>query len=801
MPDMYSQTIAFWIRMKDLRTPGRRTVLSTHDNLCSRQDETTVNGYAFVLEVLDNKQIRLHVIYRSKHNDCADLVVEVFESVNRWTHITVVFNNLSQGTGLSLYKTEISVYINGIFQDRTISSRYIQNSQKLLVGSDIFGSNAFLGDIASVAIFSTAINDSIIQKLSAAQAVPHTSLESLLFVIQLRRELVTVLSATSREVISAHEVVKNELTELLEREQVMMKWSNNEQTRSNRLSTSGERELNEEEERERAEEEREIEARLEKQRARHAPKEKKQVDPIPVIEKKQDLDGNTLVFFDTSVGQGKGRLRENMNPLQLFERSLLQKDPVYLRGGSYHFSVPRDSGVAWIEMWNQRKEEVVKAMRHFWKGYSQYAWGHDELMPISESYVDTKGHMGMTLIDSLDTLWLMGLKEEFTEGVEWIVQSFQLESTNLVSIHELGTRVLGGLLSAYELSKNEILLIKCMKVGDLILSAFDKDNLFPSPMIAPGTKQTDQSTEISLTDIGSLIVEMRHLSRVTHDSQYADRMDSILLSLSRLPTFDGLFPDSISFSINTLMEELRILNTPSLRSQDTSIQVLLEPSFRVVEQILWKLKKMIDQVMQGFDKQLLRTSYNDGFAIVGLIRNTQFQPRMQQYSCSLASLYAILSHLSPSAKNSDANMRRARSLGYTCYQMFKRTASGLAAEETTFSETRDFVTMDGGREFKLRPEVLEAFYFLHETTKDPIYVEWAWDIFKTIDAKCRTDSGFAHYPDVERKTVNKLVDKVHSYFTAGTMKYFYLLINPESLVNLDKTILTTGAHLLPIFEN
>ena len=48
---------------------------------------------------------------------------------------------------------------------------------------------------------------------------------------------------------------------------------------------------------------------------------------------------------------------------------------------------------------------------------------------------------------------------------------------------------------------------------------------------------------------------------------------------------------------------------------------------------------MIDQVMQGFDKQLLRTSYNDGFAIVGLIRNTQFQPRMQQYSCSLGSLF------------------------------------------------------------------------------------------------------------------------------------------------------------------
>ena len=112
--------------------------------------------------------------------------------------------------------------------------------------------------------------------------------------------------------------------------------------------------------------------------------------------------------------------------------------------------------------------------------YSQYAWGHDELMPVSESYVDTKGHIGMTLIDSLDTLWLMGLIEEFNKGVDWIVQSLQLESTNFVSVSELGTRVLGGLLSAYELSKNEILLIKSVKVGDIILSAFDENHLFPS---------------------------------------------------------------------------------------------------------------------------------------------------------------------------------------------------------------------------------------------------------------------------------------------------------------------------------
>lgn len=75
--------------MKDLTTPGKRTIFSTHDNLCSKQDEGTVNGYALYFEVTMNKQMytsfflvrcsRFHVVYRGKHNDCSDFVLEVFE--------------------------------------------------------------------------------------------------------------------------------------------------------------------------------------------------------------------------------------------------------------------------------------------------------------------------------------------------------------------------------------------------------------------------------------------------------------------------------------------------------------------------------------------------------------------------------------------------------------------------------------------------------------------------------------------------------------------------------------------------
>ena len=59
---------------------------------------------------------------------------------------------------------------------------------------------------------------------------------------------------------------------------------------------------------------------------------------------------------------------------------------------------------------NERQEKVVDAFLHAWKGYKDYAWGHDHLKPISKTYNDWF-HLGLTIIDSLDTLYIMGLKK------------------------------------------------------------------------------------------------------------------------------------------------------------------------------------------------------------------------------------------------------------------------------------------------------------------------------------------------------------------------------------------------------
>lgn len=74
---------------------------------------------------------------------------------------------------------------------------------------------------------------------------------------------------------------------------------------------------------------------------------------------------------------------------------------------------------------------VVQMAQHAWYGYAKYAWGDNELKPISR-----RGHtaaifgkntkLGVMIVDSLDTLYLMGLKQEFEQAKQWISTSLDL---------------------------------------------------------------------------------------------------------------------------------------------------------------------------------------------------------------------------------------------------------------------------------------------------------------------------------------------------------------------------------------
>ncbi|XP_066896342.1 endoplasmic reticulum mannosyl-oligosaccharide 1,2-alpha-mannosidase-like isoform X2 [Kogia breviceps] len=112
---------------------------------------------------------------------------------------------------------------------------------------------------------------------------------------------------------------------------------------------------------------------------------------------------------------------------------------------------------------NECQKAVVAAFRHAWAGYRKFAWGHDELKPVSKSFSEWFG-LGLTLIDALDTMWILGLKKEFEEARRWVSQRLLFQKNVDVNLFESTIRILGGLLSAFHLSGDVLFLKKAVSV-------------------------------------------------------------------------------------------------------------------------------------------------------------------------------------------------------------------------------------------------------------------------------------------------------------------------------------------------
>jgi mannosyl-oligosaccharide alpha-1,2-mannosidase len=144
-------------------------------------------------------------------------------------------------------------------------------------------------------------------------------------------------------------------------------------------------------------------------------------------------------------------------------------------------------------------------MRRVWGAYRQHAWGHDELKPISLEGDDNWGGIGCTLVDSLDTLWLMGLRDEFWEARDWVRDHLSFSHTGTVSVFETTIRELGGLLSAYDLSGDKVFLSKAKDLGERLLGAFDTPSGVP---MGQTNLQTKHSSNAGWTGGASILAEL-----------------------------------------------------------------------------------------------------------------------------------------------------------------------------------------------------------------------------------------------------------------------------------------------------
>ncbi len=145
------------------------------------------------------------------------------------------------------------------------------------------------------------------------------------------------------------------------------------------------------------------------------------------------------------------------------------------------YTFPEESSAAKTE--RERKLVSVKeAFKHAWTGYKQFAWMQDELSPVSGKFRNPFCGWAATLVDSLDTLWIMGLKDDFEEATAAVKNiDFTTTSRDDLPLFETTIRYLGGLLGAYDVSgaKYRILLDKAVELAEVLMGAFDTPNRMP----------------------------------------------------------------------------------------------------------------------------------------------------------------------------------------------------------------------------------------------------------------------------------------------------------------------------------
>jgi mannosyl-oligosaccharide alpha-1,2-mannosidase len=179
-----------------------------------------------------------------------------------------------------------------------------------------------------------------------------------------------------------------------------------------------------------------------------------------------------------------------------------------------------------------RRDAVKSAMLHSWRGYQEYGWGQDEYAPVKRQGVSGAAP-GATIVDSMSTLKVMGLEKEFNEAVAWVTDhDFRLSSRS-VSVFETTIRVLGGLLSAYDMTGDRDLLRKATEVGDGLLGAFTSASTgIPAPEVVLGTGAASGPTgkkglRALLAELGTNQLEMRQLSHHTGNSKYSAACDKV----------------------------------------------------------------------------------------------------------------------------------------------------------------------------------------------------------------------------------------------------------------------------------
>ncbi|KAG6961980.1 hypothetical protein JG688_00008830 [Phytophthora aleatoria] len=445
---------------------------------------------------------------------------------------------------------------------------------------------------------------------------------------------------------------------------------------------------------------------------------------------------------------------------------------------------------------NEDQKQVVDMVQWAWKGYSEYAYGHDSLNVKTYKGTGLPNHdMALTLVDALDTLYLVGMFDEFDRASEWVANNMEqrIFLNGFISFFETTIRLMGGLLSSYYMSGHVHLLTIANKLGMALSPAFDVyEHGVPAKDFDIVSKLTRAAP--SLAEVGTLQMEFKYLARLTGYPKYQEQVERISDSLAKQVEekyTNGLLPVQINQQSGKITTSKITLGA----NGDSYYEYLLK-QWLLSGKKDDKFKTQYMTAVDGITDKLLGKSKPNGFVFIGELVYGKFEPKMDHLVCFVPGMLAL------GYKNGmpEEHLTLAKQLMETCYQMYAQMEAKLAPEVMYFNmkeNVEEDLLVSATDAFNLlHPETVESLMVLYRVTKDEKYREYGREIMKAFEKNCRLErGGYASIGNVAKGPIHiGFRNEMESFFIAETLKYLFLLFSDDSMLPLDEIVFNTEAH-------
>uniref|UniRef100_A0A1I8AAM6 alpha-1,2-Mannosidase n=1 Tax=Steinernema glaseri TaxID=37863 RepID=A0A1I8AAM6_9BILA len=500
-----------------------------------------------------------------------------------------------------------------------------------------------------------------------------------------------------------------------------------------------------------------------------------------------DCGNATRVLIRSALNRPAGRTLDGQKLREKIEKAL-----------------PPPDAAALASLSNAERRAFIKKMMKFgWDNYKTYAWGANELRPLSRTghsaSIFGNGETGATIIDALDTLYIMELSDEYEVARRWVSLNLDFSNTKgELSVFETNIRFIGGLLSAYGLTNDTMFIDKARAIADVLLPAFDTPTGIPFALVNVQRKTAENWNWASggasiLSEFGSLQLEFDYLSNVTQNRIYSEKVARVREVLESLNKPDGLYPNYLNPRTGKWGQQ-----HVSVGALGDSFYEYLLKAWLISDKRDVQAKKMYDDAVDALEKKLLFKSEQNQLWYFAEKKGSRIEHKMDHLACFVVGMFALQSKNELDPERSSHFLELAEKLADTCHESYIRTDTRIGPESFRFTRDAEAVAINEREKYYiLRPEVIEGWFYLWRITGDAKYREWCWEAAVAIETHCRTAGGYSGIRNVYSTNVSH-DDVQQSFVFAETFKYLYLVFSEESVIPLDRWVFNTEAHPFPV---